>query len=132
MATKQGPQNHRSSAKNSLRSLKIFKKGHFHFYVQPSELSSLLNSLGGKTVINIQVDPQTTEILSTKLNVMLWVREWVCELHLFNYREAELLQTEIYPIFPSHCVHKSLLVVAKLLTTLWFWPVRTFVRPSYR
>ena len=48
--------------------------------------------LDSKTVNNVQIDPQTTEIWSIKLNTSLWVSEGVSLWYLSNYREAGILK----------------------------------------
>ena len=55
--------------------------------------------LGGKTVKNVQIDPQTMETWATKLNMTLWVREWVCDIYLI---------IEIW--YPKNAVFKILLL----------------------
>ena len=58
---------YRGSAKNSLRSLKIqnslLAPGIF------THSTRQLQVVGGQTMKNVQIDPQTTEIMSKKLNV---------------------------------------------------------------
>ena len=71
---------HRSSAKNSLKSLKMQNSpgahnSHFHSFNQRKWLPYKI--LGGKPVKNVKIDPQTTEIWSKKLNKTSWVREGV-------------------------------------------------------
>ncbi len=65
---------HRSLDKNSLNNQKrpITDTGQFTF----------LTISNGKTVKNIQIDPQTTEMCSAKLNVTLLVSECVCDFYL--------------------------------------------------
>ncbi len=59
----------------------------------------LYQILVGKTVKNVQIDPQTMEIWKKKLN---FVSEWVCDI-LSNYREAELLIWMTSSIFNCPC-----------------------------
>ena len=70
---KQGPQNHSSLARNTLKSLKTRERKKLK-----SEIGHLKHKkwlpyqiLGDKTLEDVQIDQQTTEILSTELNVPL-------------------------------------------------------------
>ncbi len=69
-----------SALKNHL----IFETPHRY---RAFSLLQLNQILGIKTVINVQIDPQTTK--NKKLKVT-WMSEW----HLSTYREAELLKNE--------------------------------------
>ncbi len=69
---------HRISPENSLNSLKIqnlqsIPTGHFHSSNHQNWLPYQI--LGSKAVKYVQIDLQTTEILSTKLNLTLWVSQ---------------------------------------------------------